>query len=274
MHTIAILNLKGGTGKSTTTRNMAYLLAMHYGKRVLVGDLDSSGNLSAMFGMRPDACQMCPMGEVMENKDSDPHDFILKTSLEGLDLLAANDTLKPVDTAIRLDQRTPQQTRLKKQLAKVSSDYDYVLLDCPPSEDLLVINALACAQEVIIPCEVSMDSMDAAIRVSKLVMEIEDFNPSLTIRGMLMTMVQNNALDKDGINLEIPGIPKFKTYIRQSVEVKRSRFLNASLHEYVKKEKKKPFTALFDYDNFVAEYMGEAPVHTDVPYLREVASAF
>lgn len=273
MHVIAILNLKGGTGKSTTTRNMAYLLAAHYGKRVLACDLDSSGNLSAMFGMRPDACVMCPMGTVMESKDADPHEYVIRTTLEGLDLLAANDTLKPVDTAIRLDQRTPQQTRLKKQLAKLASEYDYCLLDCPPSEDLLVINALACAQEVIIPCEVSMDSMDAAVRVAKLVMEIEDFNPSLTIRGMLMTKVKNNALDKDGINVTLPGIPKFRSYIRQSVDVERSRFLNASLHEYVKQEKKKPFPALFDYDNFVAEYMGGAPLHLDAPYLRESASS-
>lgn len=271
MNIIAILNLKGGTAKSTTTRNMAYLLVSQYGKRVLVCDLDSSGNLSAMFGMRPDPCVMSGMGEVMENKDADPRDYILQTSLPGLDLLAANDTLKPVDTAIRLDQRTPQQTRLRKQLAKVASEYDYCLLDCPPSEDLLVINALACAQEVIIPCLVAMDSLDAAIRVSKLVTEIEDFNPSLTIRGMLMTCVKNNALDKDGINAVLPGIPKFRTYIRQSVEVERSRFCNASLHEYVKMEKRKPFTALFDYDNFVAEYMGKPPVYADAPYLVENA---
>ena len=268
METIAILNLKGGTAKSTTTRNMAYILSQDYDKKVLVCDLDSSGNLSAMFGIRPNPGELGGVSVIMENKDADPREYIIHTDVEGLDILTANDTLKPVDTSIRLDQRTPQQTRLKKQLAKVSSDYDYCLLDCPPSEDLLVINALACAQEVIIPCIVGMDSLDAAIRVGKLVGEIEDFNPSLTIRGMLMTSVKNNALDKDGINAVLPGIPKFNTYIRQSVEVERARFLNTSLREYAKQERRKPFTALLDYDNFVAEYMGVEPVHADAPYLQ------
>lgn len=271
MNITAILNLKGGTAKSTTTRNMAYILAAVYGYRVLAVDLDSSGNLSAMFGKRPGPTDSNCLSAVMVDKSLDPNDFIVHTDVDGLDLLPANETLKAAETAIRLDQRTVFQTRLRAQLKKVASNYDYCLLDCPPSEDLFVINALACAQDVIIPCMVEMDSLDAAVRVQKFVVEIEDFNPSLNIRGMLMTRVQNNALDKDGVDAVIPGVPKFRTYIRQSVDVKRSRFYNASLREYVAMEKRKPFPALFDYDNFVAEYLGLPPVHSDAPYLTAQA---
>lgn len=267
MKTITILNFKGGTAKSTTTRNMSAELARRYNKRVLVCDLDSSGNVSAMFGMRPkDGDERC-LTQVLSDREVDPREYIVHTSQPGLDLLAGNDTLKPLDTAIRLDTRNPQQFRLARQLKKVSGDYDYCLLDCPPSEDLLVINALACSQEVIIPAQVNQDDLEGAIRVKRLVREIQDYNPGLIVRGLLFTRVGTDNTDKDGAaNLMLPGVPRFQTYIRNSIHVKRSRFAMKSLAEYKEDEKCKPFGPLYDYENFVAEYLGKPRLHDFVPY--------
>lgn len=259
---IPILNLKGGTGKTTTARNFGYLLATDYGKRVLLCDLDDSGNLSASFECRPpEGDDMC-LSKLLTDKTADPHDYIIKTRTQGVHIIAGNDTLKPADTAIRMDFVNPQQFRLKSQLKKLDGEYDYCLLDCPPSDGIIVINALAAAQEVIIPSNVNQDSLDGIVRVVRLITQVSDFNPSLSLRGVLMTRISNNRVDREGVALELP-FPKFRTYIRASVDVERSRFVNQSLREY-----RGSLPASIDYENFVAEYLGLDPVRRDCPYLQ------
>lgn len=268
-----VLNLKGGVGKSTTVRQMAYILSATYGKKVLVCDLDSSGNVSDSFqtegedgelvSCRPVLGDMEGIAALITNKEADPHDFIIKTTTSNVDIIPANDTLKKAEVALRLDQRSPQQFRLQRQLKKLGDEYDYVLLDCPPAEDLLVINALVASRHLIIPCMVNQDSMDAVVRTVGLAVEEQDFNPALEIVGVLPTRVSNNKVDKEGLSVlaEMMPVNRFQTYIRQSVDVERSRFSNQSLHEF-----KKDSNPAIDYDNFVAEYLGYPPVHENVPY--------
>lgn len=268
-----VLNLKGGVGKSTTVRQMAYILSATYGKKVLVCDLDSSGNVSDSFLQETEegelvSCRPVPgytegIADLITNKEADPHDYIIHTTTPNVDVIPANDTLKRAEVVLRLDQRSPQQFRLQRQLKKLGDEYDYVLLDCPPAEDLLVINALVASRHLIIPCMVNQDSMDAVIRTVNLAVEVQDFNPALEIVGVLSTRVSNNKVDREGLSVlaEQMPIPRFQTYIRQSVDVERSRFSNLSLREF-----KKDSNPALDYDNFVAEYLGYAPVHEDAPY--------
>lgn len=254
--------MKGGTGKTTTCRNFGYLLAADYGKRVLLCDLDDSGNLSASFGCRPPEGDSRCLSQLLTDRTANPRDFIIETHTPGVHIIAGNDTLKPADTAMRMDMVNPQQFRLKSQLKKLADEYDYCLLDCPPSDGLIVINALAAAQEVIIPSTVNQDSLDGIARVVRLISQVEEYNPAVILRGILMTRISNNNVDKEGLELNL-GFPKFRTYIRASVDVERSRFVNQSLREF-----RSSLPASIDYENFVAEYLGLKPVRTkSVPYL-------
>lgn len=263
---ITVLNLKGGTAKSTTTKNLAYLLNHDYGMRVLTGDLDCSGNLSLSFQCRPERNDTNCMSRLLIERDADPHDVIVHTAYEGLDIIPANGTLKPTDTQMRLDTHNPQQFRLRRQMAKLEHEYDYCIFDCPPAEDLVVINALAASSEVIIPTTVNQDSLDAIVRVSELIAEVQDYNPALHIRGVLFTRIRNNGVDREGVSMEIP-FPKFKTYIREAIAAERSRFMNQSIREYQASS-----APAIDYDNLAAEYMGLPPVHSDAPYLRDMTN--
>lgn len=257
---ITIVNKKGGVAKTTTARNMATVLAETYGKKVLLIDLDSSGNLSDSFHCRPDDGCLTGVSAIIRDKNEDPHDHIFETGVDGIHIMPSNSTLKPTETAIRLDTVSPQQFKLMSQLKKVESEYDYCIMDCPPSEDIIVINALATSSEVIIPCTINQDSMTAIIQTYKIVSEVQDYNPMLSIRGVLLTRIQRNNVDREGITVDF-GIPKFKTYIRSAVDVERSRFQCQSIREY-----RKDCPAAIDYDNFVAEYLGLPPAHPEKSY--------
>lgn len=257
---ITIVNKKGGVAKTTTARNMATVLAETYGKKVLLIDLDSSGNLSDSFHCRPDDGCLTGVSAILRDKNEDPNEHIYETGVEGVHIMPSNDTLKSTETAIRLDTVSPQQFKLMAQLKKVDADYDYCIMDCPPSEDIVVINALATSSEVIIPTTVNQDSMSAIIKICKTVSEVQDYNPMLSIRGVLMTRIRSNNVDREGLSIDF-GVPKFKTYIRNAIDVERSRFQCQSIREY-----RADCPAALDYDNFVAEYLGLPPVHAHEPY--------
>lgn len=254
------MNKKGGVAKTTTARNMATVLAESYGKKVLLVDLDSSGNLSDSFHCRPEDGCLTGVSAILRDKNEDPHEHIYETGVDGVHIMPGNETLKPTETAIRLDTVSPQQFKLMAQLKKVESEYDFCIMDCPPSEDIIVINALATSNEVIIPTTVNQDAMSAILKICKIVAEVQDYNPMLTIRGILMTRIRSNNVDREGLTIDF-GIPKFKCYIRNAIDVERSRFQCQSIKAY-----RWDCPAALDYDNFVAEYLGHPPVHPKEPY--------
>ena len=271
---IAILNLKGGIGKSTTAKTMAYIMGKDYGLRVLLCDLDSSGNLSSSLYHNSEngavrckpvnPCDDFGMPKILMDKDADIRENILETTFENVSIIPSNDTMQVADSSIRIDTTVPQQYRLMRHLKKVYADYDYIILDCPPAQDMSVVNALYCAREVIIPTTINQDSLEAIPRVSRLIDEIQDYNPALSIRGVLFTRIaRNTSLDKQGVK-DMRGIltcPVFDTYIRNSIAVERCRFANMSLREYDSR-----CTPAIDYDNFVAEYLGKVKPHPEVVY--------
>lgn len=259
---IAILNLKGGTAKTTTTRNFGCILAADYNKKVLLLDLDSSGDLSSTFSLRPKDGDTHCISELLVKRDLDPHDYILHTKYPNVDLLPSNDTLAAAETFIRSDERNPQQLRLLRQMEKIEAEYDYIIADCPPTECLMVINALVFANEVITPVEISQDSINGMLRTVSLMNDMTYYNPSLKFRGVLFTRISNNAVDRDGVTtLQLP-VPRFNTYIRSSVDVGKSRFQNVMVREY-----KRSCNPAHDYDNAVAEYMGARAPYPMAPYV-------
>lgn len=269
MRTIAIFNLKGGTAKTTTCRNMATILATMYNKRVLLCDLDESGNLSSSFGLRPSDDVDAGMTIILRDMNCNPRDHIKATNVENVEIIPCNETISTFEQELKDDENAVQQVRLKRQLSKVRNEYDFCLIDCPPHTTMGAINALVSAQEVIVPSTINQDSLDAVVRALYKITENQVFNPGLALRGVLFTKITNNGVDKEGIELDLgPHFNRFNTYIRHSVEVERSRFQNLSLREYMRVFRRKKFSPMLDYENFVAEYLGVEPPHPKEPYLK------
>jgi chromosome partitioning protein len=181
---IAIVNQKGGVGKSTTAVNLGASLAV-LGQRVLVVDADPQGNTTTGVGVDKRAVerdiynvllQHVPIAEVTR-----------PTEVENLFIVPA--TLNLAGAEVELVSALQRENRLKTALSSVLGGYDVILIDCPPSLGLLTINALTAAHEVIIPVQAEYYALEGLSQLVAIVRRIkESLNPDLTIRGVLITM--------------------------------------------------------------------------------------
>jgi chromosome partitioning protein len=181
---LAVVNQKGGVGKTTTSVNLAAALAQA-GKRVLLVDLDPQGNATMGSGIDKRTVQrtvyhvLLGLGELA--------DVRTRTEKGGYDLLPANRDLAGAE--VELVELEARETRLKDALDRVASDYDFILIDCPPSLSLLTVNALTAAQRVLIPMQCEYYALEG---LSDLVATIKrvraNLNPQLEIAGLLRTM--------------------------------------------------------------------------------------
>lgn len=150
---ITIANQKGGTAKTTTTMNLGMGLAKE-GKKVLLIDADPQGSLTISMGYKePDKLEntIADVFEKTVNDEELTEDFALLQYSENVDLLPANIELSAVE--ISLVNTMSREMILKSYIEKVRKDYDYILIDCMPSLGIITINALACADSVLIPCQ-------------------------------------------------------------------------------------------------------------------------
>jgi chromosome partitioning protein len=181
---IAIVNQKGGVGKSTTAVNLGASLAL-LGRRVLVVDIDPQGNTTTGVGVDKRAVehdiynvllQQLPIAQAMR-----------PTEVENLTIVPA--TLNLAGAEVELVSVLQRENRLKIALSSVLDGYDVILIDCPPSLGLLTINALTAANEVIIPVQAEYYALEGLSQLVAIVRRIkEGLNPDLTIRGVLITM--------------------------------------------------------------------------------------
>lgn len=188
-HITALCNQKGGTAKTTTAVNLGIGLARE-GKKVLLADLDSQGSLTASLGYQhPDRMENTLadiLGRIISNEPVAPGEGIIHHT-EGVDLLPANIELSGLE--VTLVNTIGRETILREYLNSIRDQYDAILLDCCPSLGMLTINALAAADEVIIPAQahyLSLRGMEQLIRtISNVKRKI---NPRLEIAGILITM--------------------------------------------------------------------------------------
>jgi chromosome partitioning protein len=266
--------MKGGVCKTTTTRNMGYILATVYNKKVLLIDLDSSGNLSSAFDVKPaeDPITKKPVDTIgssciLVDKDANPLDHIKETRVPNLYVMPGDKTLGAAEVAIKLDVSYPQQFRLSQQLKKINDQFDYCLIDCPPTieNSITVINALQACDNVLIPTTPNADALNGIYSVKSMVDTVSDFNPKIMIRGALLCRVARNAycraLVNDSIIENTYGIPCFNTFIRESVKAEYSL-----LNGRVFCEEDKHSKPALDYDNFTAEFLGEPLPHPNETY--------
>ena len=187
---IAIANQKGGVGKSTTAVSLGAALA-EAGHRVLVVDLDPQGNASTGMGVKHDARETT-IYDVLSSEAS-IRDALVPSAVEGLDGVPS--TIDLAGAEIELVSVFSRETRLRKALEPVAEGtYDFIFLDCPPSLGLLTINALAAAQELLVPiqCEYyALEGLGQLLRNVGLVQQ--NVNPQLRLTGIVMTMFDSRT---------------------------------------------------------------------------------
>jgi chromosome partitioning protein len=187
----AVCNQKGGVGKTTTTINLGAALAEH-GRRVLLVDFDPQGALSVGLGIQPHELEATVYNLLMERSVT-AHDAVIKTCVDGMDLLPSNIDLAGAE--VQLVHEVGREFVLGRALQPVLPDYDIVLIDCQPSLGLLTVNALACADGVLVPLECEY----FALRGVALLMETIDkvssrLAPKLAMDGLLATMYDSRTL--------------------------------------------------------------------------------
>jgi len=204
---IAIANQKGGVGKTTTSVNLGAGLAQ-VGKKVLLIDIDAQGNATTGVGIEKSELDQCIYNVLVE--DADVQGVIQKTATENLDVLPA--TIQLAGAEIELVPTISREVRLQRALQPIRNEYDYIIIDCPPSLGLLTINALTAADSVIIPvqCEYyALEGLSQLLNTVRLVQK--HLNKNLAIQGVLLTMLDART------NLGIQVIDEVKKYFRDKV---------------------------------------------------------
>ena len=210
---IAIVNQKGGVGKTTTSINLAASLGV-LNKKVLLVDLDPQGNATTGVGINKGDISSS-IYEVLTMKKS-ISDSIIKTKSKNLSLLPAYLNLARVDMElIELERRSKAKfnrvTRLKDELSKVKENYDFIFIDCPPSLGILTTNALAAADSVLIPVQCEYFALEGIMQLINTIMLAQrKVNPNLDIEGVLLTMFSNT-------NLGIEVIESIKGFFKERV---------------------------------------------------------
>jgi len=203
MKTIAIVNQKGGVGKTVTAVNLAIGLARE-GKKVIAIDLDAQGSLTVSLGYNEqdklETTVSTILEKVIEDKPITTNECILHHA-EGIDLLPANIELSGLE--VTLVNTMSRESVLREYLKVISNDYDVAVIDCSPSLGMLTINALTCADEVIIPVQAQYLSIKGMEQLFRTIGRVrKQLNPKLQIGGILITMVDMRTnYTKDIINL-------------------------------------------------------------------------
>jgi chromosome partitioning protein len=215
---LAIVNQKGGVGKTTTAVNLATIIAVMH-KRVLLIDLDAQGNSSSGLGIRQEGRKVtmyhvfCGLATI-ENA-------ILNTEIPGLSVITSNTNLAAVE--MDLIDRDDRELALKNYLESIKDKFDYIIIDCPPSLNLLTLNALVACNEVIIPMLCEFYSLEGLSHLLKTIEIVEKkLNPNIKIGGVLFTMYDKRNRLTEQVERDVRsclGKIVFNTTIPRNVRV-------------------------------------------------------
>ncbi len=242
---IAVANQKGGVGKTTTSVNLSAGLS-YLGKKVLLVDFDPQGNASQGIGAKKNQQQKTVYDMLLgEEKASDVR---VRLKIPPLDVIPANINLSGADLEMA-EFKVGRENLLKDKLADIKEEYDFIIIDCPPSLGLLNTNALTAADSVIIPvqCEYyALEGLTQLLSTIRLVQRL--FNPHLTIEGVLLTMFDARTKLSIEVQQEVRKYFKervYKSYIPRNVKLSEAPSREQSIFEYeIRSEGAKAYASL------------------------------
>jgi len=230
---IAVCNQKGGTGKTTTSINLSVYLALE-GHRVLLIDSDPQGNSTSGLGIDKNTIERSLYHVLISHVEA--KDVILKTKVENLFLIPSNIDL--IGAEVELVEETERETRLKCGLDAIKDNFDYVIIDCPPSLGLLTLNSLVAATSVIIPVQCEYYALEGLGQLTKTINLIkENLNPILEIEGVLLTMADFRTNLTSEVISETRNFFRdrvFETIIPRSIRLSEAPGFGKSIYEYDK----------------------------------------
>jgi len=207
---IAVTNQKGGVGKTTTAINLAAALALD-GRNVLLVDCDAQGNATSGLGQKGKRAPGGTIYEALTGNDVNVRDFILPTGIDRLSLIPATRDLSGAEIElITIDDR---ERRLKNLLAPLGDEYDFVIIDSPPSLGLLTLNALVAADRVLIPLHCEYFALEGLADLVGTMRRVRaSLNPSLDIEGVLLTMNDERTNLGQQVSKDVREFFKDKVY--------------------------------------------------------------
>lgn len=222
------VNQKGGVGKTTSAINIGAYIALA-GKKVLLVDFDSQGNMSSGIGVTKEK----PTIYELLAGTSSAEDCVKHTSIKNLDAICASIDLS--GAAIELVDQENREFYLKNALEPFKKIYDYIFIDCPPSLGLLTLNGLAASDAILVPMQCEYFALEGITLLLQTVEEVQkSINPNLKIGGIFFTMYGKTTLAKDVIRLvkEHYGDLVFNTMIPRNVRLSEAPSYGMSICEY------------------------------------------
>ena len=210
---ISLVNQKGGVGKTTTSINLASSLGL-LGKKVLLVDIDPQGNATTGVGIEKGGLSATLYEALLDEKTVE--ESIIKTKFKNLSILPSSINLVGIESSFvnkqKEDPTFAKFTQLKRLLDEVRDNYDYILIDCPPSLSVLTTNALAASDSVLIPVQCEFYALEGIMQLLNTVrVARKNLNPNLEIEGVVLTMLDSRTL----LGLEV--VENIRSYFKEKV---------------------------------------------------------
>lgn len=228
---IAIINQKGGVGKSTTAINLSAALGEQR-KQVLLVDLDPQGNATSGLGIEKGNLENCVYDTLLN--DVDIREVIIPDVCEGLDLVPA--TINLAGAEVELVSEMARENRLKEAVGAMRGKYDYIFIDCPPSLGLLTVNSLVAADKLIIPIQTEFYALEGVTKLLESMKRVKNrLNPTLDIFGILLTMYDGRTTLSRQVANEVRNYfdsQVFETVIPRTVKLSEAPSYGIPITQY------------------------------------------